>query len=286
MRWHPARRSWIGRLVVRAEQSLIPIRNILRFRLVGVPDRPVVFTLVYRCRNADTVEALLRTLPLGSTVALWALDEIAPSLEKWTLGVGPGSRFRLHEELLRLSDAPSDVHWILSDDDIALRAAGIVDVVRTAQFAELDVYAPTHRWDSYWSYGYTCGRGMSLVRETAFVEVGPLVGFSPRARATLLPFPDVAGVGWGMEAHWSSVARPDLRNGLIDAVFVTHTMPVGLEYDQADEARKAQALLERIGVRRMTDLMRTSAHWRPWQSSPPWTRHRSRSAEQRPSGWS
>ena len=270
MRWHPRRASRLGRLSLRLGQTAVPTGRLLRARTDAVEIQPVVLTLVYRARNAAVVAEILRSTPPDSTIALWALDEVAPALASMTLGAGPGSRFHLHEELLRLAAPPPDVHWVLSDDDIVLRRSSVKELVRVAITAHIDVYAPTHAWDSHWSYGFTCSRPLSLVRETSFVEIGPLVGFSPAARAMLLPFPAVAGVGWGMEAYWSSLSQPGLRNGLIDALPIAHTTPVGGTYDQADEAVKAQVLLERSGVPSLEALMRTSATWRPWQRRPPW----------------
>jgi len=49
-------------------------------------------------------------------------------------------------------------------------------------------------------------RWRSVVRETAFVEIGPVTALHHDAFTVLLPFPPV-GMGWGLDAHWSWLAR-------------------------------------------------------------------------------
>ena len=46
------------------------------------------------------------------------------------------------------------------------------------------------------------------MRETAFVEIGPVTAFHRDTFATLLPFPDV-GMGWGLDVHWAAVGMTE-----------------------------------------------------------------------------
>ena len=43
------------------------------------------------------------------------------------------------------------------------------------------------------------------MRETRFVEIGPVTAFGRAAAAELLPFPELR-YGWGLDLHWAAVA--------------------------------------------------------------------------------
>ncbi len=79
------------------------------------------------------------------------------------------------------------------------------------------------------------------MRETRFVEIGPVTAFARSTFSTLLPFPDLR-MGWGLDMHWAALAREhDWRCGVLDAVPIRHrAAPAASAYsrDQAlDEAR-------------------------------------------------
>ena len=62
----------------------------------------------------------------------------------------------------------------------------------------------------------------SVVRETAFVEIGPLTALHRDTFSTLLPFPAV-GMGWGFDAHWSWLAREHgWPIGIVDLFPIAH----------------------------------------------------------------
>ena len=66
------------------------------------------------------------------------------------------------------------------------------------------------------------GDPASLVRETRFVEIGPLTAFGRRAAAELLPFPELR-FGWGLDLHWAALAAErGWRLGVVDATPVRH----------------------------------------------------------------
>ncbi len=59
---------------------------------------------------------------------------------------------------------------------------------------------------SHAAWQVTRRRSRSVARETAFVEIGPVFAFHGGRVRRLLPFPDLR-VGWGLDPHWSAVAR-------------------------------------------------------------------------------
>jgi hypothetical protein len=81
------------------------------------------------------------------------------------------------------------------------------------------------------------------VRESRFVEIGPLTAFAAETFDTLLPFPALR-MGWGLDAHWSALAAGrGWRVGIVDATPILHTAPVGVGYDRAAAVAEAQAFL-------------------------------------------
>jgi hypothetical protein len=97
------------------------------------------------------------------------------------------------------------------------------------------------------------------VRETSFVEIGPVTAFHRDTFATLLPFPELR-MGWGLDAHWAAVAREHgWRIGVVDATPVGHTLrPAADAYPREAAAAEARAFLAgRPYVRR--DEVRTLA---------------------------
>lgn len=82
-------------------------------------------------------------------------------------------------------------------------------------------------------------RRAALARQTAFVEIGPLVLIGRAAWKELAPFPEL-GMGWGLCLHWAALARANgWRLGVVDAVPVRHeSRPPSLSYGR-DRARDA-----------------------------------------------
>ena len=65
------------------------------------------------------------------------------------------------------------------------------------------------------------------MRETRFVEIGPLTAFGRRAAAELLPFPELR-FGWGLDLHWAALAAErGWRLGVVDATPVRHEAAPG-----------------------------------------------------------
>ncbi len=128
---------------------------------------------------------------------------------------------------------PVGYDWLLAvDDDVAL-PAGFLDVfIFLAERFGLRLAQPAHRHRSHAAWEVTRRRPASLVRETAFVEVGPVFAFHSETFDLLLPFPPLR-VGWGLDAHWSALAAErDWKLGVIDATPVRHGLrKIAAAYD-------------------------------------------------------
>jgi hypothetical protein len=103
------------------------------------------------------------------------------------------------------------------------------------------------------------------VRETGFVEIGPVSAFRRETFDTLLPFPALRA-GWGLDSHWAALARDrGWRIGVVDATPVRHAMrPIADEYRHADamaEARKFLAQRPYVTTAEAQRTLATHARW-------------------------
>ena len=229
------------------------------------PSVPFSYVSVYRRRNMGRIKAM--TPPPGSTY-LWALDEIAPELAAVTVGVGPGNRFELINQLLA-ARADLDDWLVIADDDVTITQGSIANAVAVASLGEFDLCALSHsRW-SYLNWGCTLHRPWSIAREVRYVEQGPVLIISPRAQRAVLPFPEDLGMGWGIEAQWAG--HRELRLGILDAVNLRHLAPVNkANYHVPGEWTQALKLLESSGYDTWAQMQRTLASWSNRDPLPPW----------------
>jgi GT2 family glycosyltransferase len=159
-----------------------------------------------------------------------------------TCEMGPGGKFE-HLDALLAAHPPDGYDWLLVIDDDVVLPRGFLDrFVHCAEDADLALAQPAHRRHSHAAWPVT-RRRRGAVRETRFVEIGPLTAFAARTFATLLPFPALR-MGWGLDAHWSALAAEHgWRLGVVDATPILHTTPVGGGYARADAVAEAQAFL-------------------------------------------
>jgi GT2 family glycosyltransferase len=147
---------------------------------------------------------------------------------------------------LLLADASLDrFDWlVLMDDDVRLPAGFLGPFLYIAESCGLSLAAPAHRIRSHAAWRLTRRQWGSVVRETAFVEIGPLTALHRDTFATLLPFPPV-GMGWGLDAHWSWLARAHgWRIGIVDLLPVAHlAAPAASAYGREAAIAAARAFL-------------------------------------------
>jgi hypothetical protein len=145
-----------------------------------------------------------------------------------------------------LSEHPAGGHdWLLLlDDDVALPPRFLDAFVFLAERFGLRMAAPAHRQRSHAAWAVTRRRAASVVRETGFVEIGPVVGLHASTFETLLPFPPLR-FGWGLDLHWSAVARRrGWRVGVIDAAPIRHGLRVvAASYGHAEAIAEAREFL-------------------------------------------
>jgi len=231
---------------------------------------------VYRRRNAHHVVALVNWARGGGwSTAWWALDEVDPGLADVTVGVGPGLRLALFNDLA--TRVLGEGYVVVSDDDVVFTRGSLVELVRVCGRAGLDLAQPARAddnsvFDFNVAHRITRARRFSQVRITSFVEVGPLFVIGPRWRDRILPFPEERGMGWGLELDWFELWKSGCRLGIVDVIRVAHMGKTGSDYDFAEEAERIHAELSRRRYEGWEDVQRTIGVWRPWSKSPPWLR--------------
>ena len=167
-----------------------------------------------------------------------------------------------------LASHPAAGHdWLLAiDDDVAL-PPGFLDVfLFLAERFGLALAQPAHRRRSHAAWAVTRRQPGSVVRETAFVEIGPVVAFQAVTFDALLPFPPLR-IGWGLDAHWSALARQrGWRIGVVDATPVRHGLrPIAGAYSREDALAEARGFLAERPYTRSVEAGRTLAVHRSWR---------------------
>jgi GT2 family glycosyltransferase len=156
--------------------------------------------------------------------------------------------------------------WLLLVDDDILLPRGFLDrFLFLAERFSLDLAQPAHRLRSHAAWSVTRRRPFSVVRETPFVEIGPVTAFSRRTFSALLPFPALR-MGWGLDAHWAALAREHgWRCGVLDAVSIRHrAAPAAAAYSREAALAEARAFLAERPYLPAREIQRTLATHRHW----------------------
>jgi hypothetical protein len=186
-------------------------------------------------------------------------------VELATSGVGGRGKF---ENLNALLDAHplADRDWLLVlDDDVALPRGFLDAFLFLAERFELKLAQPAHRRRSHAAWRVTRHQGGSVVRETSFVEIGPVCAFHRDTFETLLPYPQLQA-GWGLDSHWAALARMrGWRIGVVDATPIRHVVrPIADSYRRADAMAEAQAFLATRPYVTAAEAQRTLATHGRW----------------------
>jgi GT2 family glycosyltransferase len=159
-----------------------------------------------------------------------------------------------------------DHDWLLLVDDDVLLPRGFLDrFLFLAERFSLDLAQPAHRLNSHAAWLLTRRRPFSVVRETPFVEIGPVTALHRRTFSTLLPFPELR-MGWGLDAHWAALAREQhWRCGVLDAVSIRHRVaPAASAYSREAAIAEARAFLAERPYLSAPESQRTLTTHRSW----------------------
>jgi len=156
--------------------------------------------------------------------------------------------------------------WLLViDDDVELPHDFLDRFLFLAERFSLDLAQPAHHLNSHAAWLLTRRRPGSVVRETSFVEIGPVTAFARSTFSTLLPFPPLR-MGWGLDLHWAALAREHAwRCGVIDATAIGHRVaPAANAYSREVAVAEARAFLAEHPYLRANEAQHTLATHRHW----------------------
>lgn len=162
---------------------------------------------------------------------------------------------------------PAGHDWLLLlDDDVALPGGFLDTFLFLAERFDLRLAQPAHRARSHGAWPVTRRRPGTLVRQTRFVEIGPVVALHRSTFAALLPFPPLR-FGWGLDLHWSALAAEHgWRMGVVDATPVRHGLRrIAAAYDRTEALAEARAFLTGRPYTPAAQAARTLAVHRSWR---------------------
>jgi hypothetical protein len=171
----------------------------------------------------------------GDTPRNWDLRlvpyEPLPDATDGDITVGevvPGPKWTGLREALRAWDGwrAYDAVW-MPDDDLDATSEDIDRLFDIAAAVGLDLFAPALDDASHYAHFNTRRNPRFFGRWVGFVEI-MMPGFSRAALERLLPTFDLSetGWGWGLDSVWPKILNYE-NVGIVDAVAVTHTRPVG-----------------------------------------------------------
>jgi hypothetical protein len=214
----------------------------------ATPPREVLALCVYRPGSTAAIEAVreLRRSSHSVAVALGATGAATPQLAADTVASDlAGGKFENLGAIWTALDRPEPPDWTLVlDDDVELPPRFLDRFLALCERFELALAQPAQTLASHAAWRVTRRRGGSLVRETRFVEIGPVTAFRHEAAAELLPFPALR-YGWGLDVHWSALAAErGWRLGVVDATPVRHERaPVATGYPSVQAIEEARRFL-------------------------------------------
>jgi hypothetical protein len=198
-----------------------------------------------------------------ATLYAAAVQELRRSRHETTVASrAPGSlgRFENLNAMLGEYDLDSFDWLLLLDDDVRLPRGFLDGMLHQAERHGLALAQPAHRIRSHGAWRVTRRRALSATRETAFVEIGPVTALARETFSVLLPFPKLR-MGWGLDAHWSALARMHgWAIGVIDVLPIAHrASPAASAYSRDDAIAEARAFLAEHPYLPATELQRTLA---------------------------
>jgi len=206
--------------------------------------------------------------PVHRALAARAQAELRRSRHEVELHFAAPGALGKFENLNRLlAEHPPEGHdWLLVlDDDVELPRGFLDRFVFLCERFSLALAQPAHRLRSHAAWPQTRRHPGSVVRETRFVEIGPVTAFASETFATLLPFPELR-MGWGLDAHWAALAgEHGWRCGVVDAVAIGHrAAPAADAYSREAALAEAREFLAERPYVKASEAKQTVTTHRRW----------------------
>jgi GT2 family glycosyltransferase len=187
------------------------------------------------------------------------------SVELHTCPAGGRGKFENLNLLLAEHGAAGHDWLLVVDDDIELPRGFLDRFVFLCERFSLQLAQPAHRLNSHAAWSVTRRRPRSVVRETNFVEIGPVTAFARETFPVLLPFPELR-MGWGLDVHWAALAHEHgWRCGVVDAVSIRHRVaPAADAYAREAAVAEARSFLagrSHVSAREAEVTLTTHRRW-------------------------
>ena len=171
-------------------------------------------------------------------------------VERSVISMGDRGKFANVEAAIASAPSPlTSCDWlVIVDDDVDFAPGFLDDFIAAAEAADLAIAQPAHKFDSYANYRLTHRRWGALVRQTRFVEIGPLTALRRDTFAELIPFP-ASRWCYGIDVYWAALAQAHgWKMGVVDGTPIRHLRPVATAYDSAGAVAEGREMLARLGV--------------------------------------
>jgi len=171
-------------------------------------------------------------------------------LERSVIPMGDRGKFANVEAAIAAAPSPLPSYdWlIIVDDDVDFAPSFLDDFIAAAEAADLAIAQPAHKFDSYANYRLTHRRWGALVRQTRFVEIGPLTALRRNTFGDLIPFPPSRWC-YGIDVYWAAIAQArGWKMGVVDGAPIRHLRPVATAYDSAGAVAEGREMLARLGI--------------------------------------
>ena len=137
---------------------------------------------------------------------------------------------------------------MMPDDDLMMSWVDLNNVFEICREHELELAQPALTPESFWGQQITLKQPGMRLRYTNYVETMMPI-FSVEALRLCAPTFRHAGVGWGLDLVWPALlGSPADRMAVIDLIAVTHTRPIGGDYDGFDPQGELRELPLLYGV--------------------------------------
>lgn len=184
----------------------------------------------------------------GASVFLWAVDEVLPSVERWTKGIGPRPKPVIWNDLLP-EYGDSDL-VLFTDDDISFPTDFLKQYASAVERLNADLAQPALTATSYHSFAHQLARPGIAAREVTWADQ-MVFSMTRRLLAQATPFPTDAGkASWGIEFVARQVLlREEWRCFIIDETPVEHSFrPLFSSYSTEESLREMAAFLAKRGL--------------------------------------
>ncbi|ENV90487.1 DUF707 domain-containing protein [Acinetobacter bereziniae] len=115
-------------------------------------------------------------------------------------------------------------YLIVTDDDIVVHDQFLDVYIDIVDRYNLKIAQPSRTRHSFNIHKIVLQNRNTIARVTNFVEIGPIFSFHSSIFQYVLPFPDGAEMGWGLDYIWPKIAEKyKFKIGIVDEVAVDHS---------------------------------------------------------------